>query len=1093
MALQTTNSTFLANKVNDKGAGIYTWVQSCSIDLNSSIIVQTAGSTFTSNIANGVGAGICTSVHHCSVDSHSSITIHTISSNLVSNKAANGGGIYTLVKSCSVDSVSYIKMQTHSNFTFNIAHWGAGICTFMAYCSVASNSSIILQTTGSIFSFNDANYDGAGLYTEMDSCSIHSDSWFQTQVRDCSFLSNRAGRGASLCLEHQSGCVSGEITVAVSYCRFQNNSVSRDGSSLFFRVFLITQIKVEQSHFETNRAILGSGLHRENLGVETCQETCDTPNFGLKNQGLIITTYITQCQFIGNIGTVIHMKSKVRYGTSVITKCSFNNNRCVNSSYAEDISTELDLELSHIIILKTSKYQSTIAINSQSDANVRNVTVITSKVSHQNKINIAQFSHFITDNLFKNDSFSLEYHCPAFFQPTLSTAGLTDTGAAMVQVSCETCFKGYFTGQTRMVILEEKDNDHNCQEKQIFDKLSQPTGKYVFCYKKSMGTCIECPHGANCSAGVVSLPNYWGHITAANRLEFHRCPVGYCCNQIPCSGIAQCAAHREGTLCGRCMKGFTESLVTPECIPNQICSDWWVLPLFCFWTLAVTIVLVFSQDILKIMKKIYICLETCNSNRERADKNDGMEPKRVDSIEFHSEKQPISHIGLRRRHSIEIRPIQHTVSSSNAVNAKSYMDIIKIQTSGCAVKIPILWGLLTIHRGEHIETSSRHKYLQIMLYYLQDAALMQIDLALVSTVVTPIQNLRKMLLNVSQLAVDLIDIGLNLCPFLGWTPVAKHIMKTLTGPLVFCCLFAIYGIVRFACLCSPSKGRLLRNYWYPRLTSAAIFSMLLFYQQIANVAFSLLYCIKSQDHAVLFIDGNITCYKSWQILVFIFAFNWVVGIIPVLMLLPGLLELRLIKVSHFFLACLMPGPMVFYWLVTFYGRKPEPCIPKDNVPSWHEEALKILQKTFEKTMVRKGLPICWIGFMKVRRLALVLLFTFVSNLIARVTLMCIVIQLFLLFHIRTEPYQDDLANKLYTASLLATLAMGFINIMKAACVEFYLDLDKVANFLTTLNMITDGILVYCPIGFVGLIIAAIVTGKVQKIVLSKRLKRLKQS
>ena len=364
-----------------------------------------------------------------------------------------------------------------------------------------------------------------------------------------------------------------------------------------------------------------------------------------------------------------------------------------------------------------------------------------------------------------------------------------------------------------------------------------------------------------------------------------------------------------------------------------------------------------------------------------------------------------------------------------------------------------------------------------------------VDLALASTVVTPIQKLRQLFLNISQLAVDLIDLGLNLCPFPGWAPVSKLLIKNLTGPFVFFYILAIYGIVSTASKCLKSKLKILRIYFYPRLTAATIFSILLFYQQIANVAFSLLYCIKSGDQKILFIDGTVTCYRPWQILVFIFACNWVVGIIPVLMFLPGLLELGLIQVSHLFLACLMPVPMLIYWMFGFYRRKLNVMISGDDVPPWHDEALRILQKTFVKTTGRRGLPVCWVGFMKVRRLTLVLLFTFVSNLVARISLMCLTIVLFLLFHLETKPYQDDLANRLYTASLLATLAIGFINIMKAACVEFYLDLDKVAHFLTTLNFVTDCILVYCPLGFVCIAITAILIGKVRGMVQSKRNKQ----
>ncbi len=436
------------------------------------------------------------------------------------------------------------------------------------------------------------------------------------------------------------------------------------------------------------------------------------------------------------------------------------------------------------------------------------------------------------------------------------------------------------------------------------DEWGEIVGKNSFCYTKSAGTCIECPHGANCSVGVMALPNYWGHMTVHDRLEFHRCPVGYCCNQAPCHDIKQCATHRVGTLCGRCVKGFTESLITPECIPNRACSDWWIFPLFCLWTFIITLVLVFSQDILQIKDSIWTHIRRGVSKKAKGGK----------SVEIET-----CELELITKDVVEIQSTQGSISSERCLPKTQ-----SIETQTHQAKIPILWGALTIQRDEKIEASGRHKYLQIMLYYLQDAALMQVDLALAKTVITPIQKLRQLLLNVSQLAVHLIDLGLNLCPIPDWTPVTKLLTKNLTGLSVFCYIFAIYGIITLVSWCSVSKRTSLRDFWYPRLTAAAIFSMLLFYQQIANVAFSLLYCINSGDRAILFIDGDITCYQPWQIVVFMFAFNWVVGIIPLLMFLPGLLELRLIRISHFFLACLMPCPMLLYWLFKFYRKKLEP-------------------------------------------------------------------------------------------------------------------------------------------------------------------------
>ncbi len=1142
------NCSFTSNKASTRGAGISTWLETCSVHSKSSIQVLVYNCSFTSNKALG-GAGIATQMETCSAHSRSAIMLKVTSSIFKSNTAKTGAGIDSGLESCSADSDSSFILQTiGSTFTSGKAERGAGIYMYM-YMYFNYNPSVTVQMNDSIFTSNTVRSNGAGIYIAVkhlvDAYSyikvqtinstfrsnfaeeagagiyieetilppglyIHRHFSFQfcvqVQAKDCTFISNRADYGPGLSLLYSTmdidyGCVSGDSNVGIYSCRFLNNSASREGGSLYFQASLPTLIYVGQCVFENNRALPGSGLYRENIDFPTCE----SHTYLSKPK----TTSIVLCWFIENIDTAIMMKSKQRYGTLSITNCSFKNNRCINSSFAEDIFTEIDLELDHTNILKDSSHQGILSINAQSDSKLNNVSVITESLSNQRQISIALFSHYTTIMYPSNSlgyckiqnttySHSLEYKCPSFYKPSLSTAGLTNNGAARVQITCDTCFQGYYMGKSRMVITTQNDSDTHCQEKtirKVANSITYTICKNMFCYTKSMGICIECPHGANCSAGVVTLPNYWGHMSLAGRLEFHRCPVGYCCNRPPCKDIAQCVVGREGTLCGRCMKGFTESLITPKCIPDETCSDWWIFPLFCVWALAITLVILFTQDIVRIKEIINMRLKGCKSIPEHANKmscdaSNGIDLKRIDSVEIHRPnfltlKCDLWEQKVKRRHSIEIQPIQHVVSSCNASKIKSTYMQSKVQNSESPVKAPILRRLLSIERKENVQASGSHKYLQIMLFFLQDAAIMQIDLALVSTITTPIQKLRQFLLNVSKLAVDLIDLGLNLCPFPGWTPVSKLLTKSLTGPFVFSYIFAIYGIVRMVCHCFPSKRKYLRDYWYPRLTSAAVFSTLLFYQQIASVALSLLFCIKSGDKAILFIDGNVTCYQPWQILAFIFGINWIVGIIPVLMFLPGLLELKLIRVSHFIIACMMPVPMLFYWLFKFYRQKLRILSTKDSIPPWHKEILKILQTTFAKTTDRKGLPFCWIGFMKIRRLALVLLFTFVSNLVARVSFMCLTIVIFLLFHLETKPYQDDTANNLYTGTLLATLAIGFINIMKASCVEFYLDLDKVAHYLTTLNMITDGILVYCPLGFVGLTIVATLISKVKQIVLKK--------
>ena len=46
---------------------------------------------------------------------------------------------------------------------------------------------------------------------------------------------------------------------------------------------------------------------------------------------------------------------------------------------------------------------------------------------------------------------------------------------------------------------------------------------------KTKGSCIACPDGGNCTSGIQSLDNYWGHDESGS-IEFTTCPYGYCCS-----------------------------------------------------------------------------------------------------------------------------------------------------------------------------------------------------------------------------------------------------------------------------------------------------------------------------------------------------------------------------------------------------------------------------------------------------------------------------------------------------------------------------------------------------------------------------------
>ena len=122
-----------------------------------------------------------------------------------------------------------------------------------------------------------------------------------------------------------------------------------------------------------------------------------------------------------------------------------------------------------------------------------------------------------------------------------------------------------------------------------------PIGYYSIRRGKSTGfaigdqiECRICPIGANCSTTLSARPNFWGYpISGQGQVRFKLCPQGYCCPTVnqTCRYRNEsyrdsgCQGNRTGFLCGRCKKGFSETLFHNRCHPIKDCKDYWYLPL----------------------------------------------------------------------------------------------------------------------------------------------------------------------------------------------------------------------------------------------------------------------------------------------------------------------------------------------------------------------------------------------------------------------------------------------------------------------------------------------------------------------------------
>lgn len=112
---------------------------------------------------------------------------------------------------------------------------------------------------------------------------------------------------------------------------------------------------------------------------------------------------------------------------------------------------------------------------------------------------------------------------------------------------------------------------------------------------ETRGKCYVCPYGASCNGTIRARANFWGKVEG-DKVKMIPCPKGYCCDREPCESYDSCRAHRTGTLCGHCSDGYTESMSSTKCFPNEECNKaWWVWPVVNVF--GIFVLLCFHQEV----------------------------------------------------------------------------------------------------------------------------------------------------------------------------------------------------------------------------------------------------------------------------------------------------------------------------------------------------------------------------------------------------------------------------------------------------------------------------------------------------------------
>ncbi len=614
----------------------------------------------------------------------------------------------------------------------------------------------------------------------------------------------------------------------------------------------------------------------------------------------------------------------------------------------------------------------------------------------------------------------------------------------------QTCSEGTYTLQGGGIYLssltvEPERKTYPSSSPAVYELESTP----------QKGQCLPCPAGALCVDRIHTLPHFWGYENSDHQVSVLRCPDGYCCTgNGTCAGLHSCNDRRSGTLCEECEHNFTESLFLPKCVSTEKCSTKLVFLLYTSLAAMYAGTLVgmsfFKKHLLDKGKNV---IKRIRTSMKRKDKNNAdieLEPnapveKSKDETEVEEE----------RNSQVAVDPKGEEVKPENA--------------------------------GEE-QGSGGMKYMQILFYYVQDASLFKVLLPEDQT------DEESGLVKVLQFSPDVFGIYVRaseLCLNIGTVAITKVLFSCCFGPCVICVLFLIYLIQRYVCL-PVFKLVKFSSGLEGILVQAFLLVVLFSYQKIITGAFTLVHCVGMNNDAVLFIDGNISCYTWWQILITIYI---VANIIPMLVVLshaPFHVANKSMSVRMFVLTCIFPVPLMAFQLVRRILQKSNADdVSKElNYSEAENEIFHTLLRHYRTLSVCR-VKFTWLGVHKFYRLVLVVANTYLTDPVIRLYTMSQTLLIITLASAFVKPYKDAKANKTATVSYVANISVATIAIGKAYLLKYGYQSTYVSreSLLTGLGMAEKVLLVWFPLCACILWVLHLVVEKLKSKLRMQRMKK----
>lgn len=380
-----------------------------------------------------------------------------------------------------------------------------------------------------------------------------------------------------------------------------------------------------------------------------------------------------------------------------------------------------------------------------------------------------------------------------------------------------------------------------------------------------------CPPGGNCTdGGLKPLPGYWGPLIENGAARFIKCVPEFCCTGTDCVDNSSCNAemNRTGILCTQCIEGYSPSLFSPQCFPDDECEHYWILAVMAAFIILI-VALAVNGDLPYFLR--YYGLLTLIS-------------------------KGISEIRYRRYN------VGHTVTQrGHGTDGGDVTEVGGIQGS----KIKSTFILCVI----------------LIFYYSQDVLLYHIDVEPYSfPFLDKIKN-SKLIYKIYKLNAYISKQIAKYSCLCDISPIGKLMINTSTYPLI-CLTFGIIYVAPFCIFIKNDSIRGVYNWIQAKITGEKWYKIrkniqfgfvlvaMIGYQKLTITALRLVNCVDVHE-SVLLMDSNTKCSQTGPVWIYIVLCS--IHLPIYLMIVPKRLEMKTICIWAFNFGLVFPGFYLIYW------------------------------------------------------------------------------------------------------------------------------------------------------------------------------------